>query len=63
MKMKFKNFAKTKQQLAEEYGVCSKTFNKWLKKYDIEIDRGLITPKDQEMIYSKLGVPKNSQKF
>ena len=55
-----KGTAKTKQQIAEEYGVCTKTFNKWLKKYSIEIDRGLINPKEQEVIYLKLGIPKNS---
>ena len=55
-----KGDAKTKQQLADEYGVCSKTFNKWLKKHNVEVDCGLITPKEQEIIYSKLGVPKHS---
>jgi transposase-like protein len=59
MKILLKN-AKTRQELAAEYGVCSKTFNKWLKKYWIEMDRGLINPKEQEIIYSKLGIPKNS---
>ena len=57
----FKNAARTKQQLADEYGVCWKTFDKWLKKYKIKIDRGLITPKDQEKIYTKLGIPKDSK--
>jgi transposase-like protein len=58
-----KSATKTKQQLADEYGVCSKTFNKWLNKHKVEVDRGLITPKEQEIIYSILGVPKNSQEF
>ena len=55
-----KSTAKTKQQLADEYGVCLKTFNKWLKKHGVEIDRGLITPREQEIIHSILGVPKHS---
>lgn len=59
----FKFIAKTKQQIAGEYGVCWKTFDKWLKKYKIKIDRGLITPKDQEKIYTKLGNPNNSKKL
>ncbi|MFO7851925.1 MAG: hypothetical protein R6X28_05635 [Bacteroidales bacterium] len=50
--------AKSKQDLATEYGVSLKTFNKWLKKHNIKISRGLITPKDQEKIYDKLGFPK-----
>jgi hypothetical protein len=54
---------KTKQQMADEYGVCRKTFNKLLLKKRIKLDRGLISPKDQMFIYDKLGVPNISQKF
>ena len=48
---------KTKQQMAEEYGVCRKTFNRLLIKKNIKLDRGLIYPKDQLTIYTKLGNP------
>lgn len=54
---------KTRQQMADEYGVCRKTFNKFLKKKNIKLERGLISPKDQENIYEKLGVPNISLKF
>jgi hypothetical protein len=54
---------KTKQQMADEYGVCRKTFNKLLLKKRIKLDRGLISPKDQLNIYAKLGVPNSIQKF
>lgn len=37
---------KTKQQMADEYGVCRKTFNKLLQKKKIKLDRGLISPKE-----------------
>lgn len=53
-------YAKSKQQIANEYGICTKTLNKWLKQEKIQIERGLITPKQQELIYEKLGFPKNS---
>jgi len=52
--------AKTKQQLADEYGVCIKTFNKWLKEEKIILKRGLIKPSNQEVIYERFGIPKNS---
>lgn len=58
--IKYFNAAKTKQQIAREYGICTKTLNKWLKEEKIKIHRGLINPKDQELIYEKLGFPKNS---
>jgi hypothetical protein len=54
---------KTKQQMADEYGVCRKTFNRLLRKKRIKLDRGLISPKDQLTIYEKLGVPNCIQKF
>jgi len=53
---------KTKQQMSEEYGICCKTFNKLLRKKQIMLDRGLIFPKDQEQIYSKLGFPKSIER-
>lgn len=53
---------KTRQQIAEEYGVCIKTFNKLLKNKGIILDKGLITPKDQQIIYERIGIPKSSKK-
>jgi hypothetical protein len=52
---------KTRQQMADEYGVCRKTFNKLLSKKHIKLGRGLILPKDQFIIYDKLGIPINLQ--
>jgi hypothetical protein len=54
---------KTKKQMAGEYGVCSKTFVEMLKRNNISIERRLITPKEQELIYTVLGIPQNSHKF
>lgn len=54
---------KTKQQMADEYGVCRKTFNKLLLKKKIKLDRGLIYPKDQHKIYDVLGEPAISNRF
>ena len=51
---------KTRQQIANEYGICTKTFNKWLKEAKFNLKRGLINPRSQELIYKKFGLPKNS---
>jgi len=48
---------KTKQQMADEFGICRKTFNKLLVRKNIKLDRGLISPKDQMIIYNELGIP------
>jgi hypothetical protein len=54
---------KTKQQMADEYGVCRKTFNKLLSKKNIKLERGVISPKNQINIYNKLGPPTILEKF
>jgi len=54
---------KTKQQMADEYGVCRKTFNRLLLKEQIKLDRGLISPKNQLTIYDRLGAPDSVQRF
>jgi hypothetical protein len=46
---------KTRKELANELGVCNKTLKKMLREKDIVIKRGLISPKDQELIYTILG--------
>jgi hypothetical protein len=43
------NQAKTRTQMASEYGVCLKTFNRWLKRENIVLPQGLMCPKDQEI--------------
>jgi len=37
----------TRQQMADEYGVCRKTFNRLLLKKQIKPEQGLIFPWDQ----------------
>jgi hypothetical protein len=49
--------AKTKTQMAEEYGIDIRTFNKRLDLVGIKLPRGLIFPKDQMRIYKALGPP------
>jgi hypothetical protein len=53
-------YAKSKKQIANEYGICIKTLNRWFKDESIIIKRGLINPKKQEIIYKKFGTPKSS---
>jgi hypothetical protein len=57
------NIVKTKQQMADEYGICIKTFDRLLRKKQIKLDRGLIYPKDQLNIYNTLGSPENTRKL
>jgi hypothetical protein len=58
--MKARPVVISKGQMAQEYGVCLKTFNRMLMRNNIHIERRLITPKEQRIIYTSLGVPQNS---
>lgn len=48
---------KTRQEIAEEYGISRRTFQRWLKKQNIELPAGLLTPREQEIIYQNFGYP------
>jgi hypothetical protein len=52
--------AKSKKEIADEYGICTKTLAKWLRKKNLMLKRGLIDPKTQELIYIEFGNPKSS---
>lgn len=46
---------KTKTQIAEELGVSLSTLQRWLKKHDLNIPRGLVCPAKQTQIIKILG--------
>lgn len=50
--------AKSRQQIADEYGISTKTLSRWIQKERIIISNGLLTPKEQSVIYEKFGNPK-----
>jgi len=54
--------AKTRQQIAFEYGICTKTLNKWMKSADIKLPKGLVNPFYQMVIHEKIGMPNYSAK-
>ncbi len=49
--------AKTRQEIAQEYGISRKTFYNWLKREDISLQNRLVSPKEQQLIYETLGNP------
>jgi hypothetical protein len=54
--------AKTRHEIADEYGISVKTLHRRLKKADINLSKGIIMPKDVIIIYRAFGVPKNPKK-
>ena len=51
---------KTRAQIADEYGVSPRTLRGWLKRGNIQITAGLLSPKDQARIYEALGHPERN---
>ena len=49
--------AKTRQEVADEYGICVKTLNSRFEEVSIIIGPGLIFPKTLKIIYYALGLP------
>jgi DNA invertase Pin-like site-specific DNA recombinase len=50
--------AKTRQEVALEYGISVKTLNRWLQRANIVLPSGLIKPNHLKIIYSIFGIPK-----
>lgn len=53
---------KTRAEFAAEYNVKPRTFRRWLKKANIELPSGYITPKYQRLIYDTFGMPEKKPK-
>jgi hypothetical protein len=51
------NTAKTRQQIAREYGISYKTLTRWMKREGLEIPPGLVRPHDCAKIYDIFGHP------
>lgn len=48
---------KTRQQIADEFGINRKTLERMLKRADIILPSGNISPKNQQGIYDCFGTP------
>ncbi|MHA7129954.1 helix-turn-helix domain-containing protein [Algoriphagus namhaensis] len=53
--------AKSRQEIAEEYGISSRTLTRWLHKAELDLPKGLLSPKSQKLIYEKFGKPKSKE--
>ncbi len=54
-------YAKTRAEIAFEYGISRRTLYNWLKKEKIDLEnRHLIKPKELEQIYTHFGKPRIS---
>ncbi|MCC5937153.1 MAG: hypothetical protein JJU34_07715 [Lunatimonas sp.] len=51
--------AKSRLEIADEYGISAKTLTRWLKKNNIQLSNGLVTLKEQAQIYEAFGYPEN----
>ena len=52
---------KTKHQIAQDLGISLRTLQRWLKKSNLQVPRGLICPQKQKEIKDTLGYSKVQQ--
>lgn len=55
--MKNNASAKTRQEIAHYLGISYSTLYRRLKKSDLELSSGLLTPEEVKMVYQALGFP------
>lgn len=51
--------AKTRQEIANEFGINRKTLYRWLKHENVQLKNRLITPDEQSLIYNMFGFPES----
>ena len=51
---------KTRQQIADEFGIHRKTLGRMLKRANMFLPSGNISPKEQQRIYEHFGTPPSS---
>ena len=61
MKLSTTLSAMTRQEIADLYKVSRKTLKKRLDTHQINLPRGLVYPKDIELIFATLGFPQKSR--
>lgn len=52
---------KTRKEIATEYGICTHTLKRWIKRANLDIPSGDLPPKSQTLIYETFGLPPNLQ--
>lgn len=49
--------SRSRQELAEAYGISPRTFRRWLKLHHLILPSGLVRPTDIKRIFKYLGPP------
>ena len=57
-----RSVATTREQIADQYGISTKTLKRWMQNAGIEIPRGLICPANQEKIHRQFTFFRQHQK-
>jgi transposase-like protein len=49
--------AKSRQEIARDYGISARTLTRWIHRGGLNIPKGPISPRNQDLIYEKFGKP------
>lgn len=48
---------RNRNELAREYGISVRTLNRWFKRESLNIPKGIIIPRNLQIIFEKIGFP------
>jgi transposase-like protein len=54
------NLLKTRQEIAQDFGISAKTLKRWIDKHQITLPNGLLCPKLQNLIKEKILLEKTN---
>ena len=63
MKSSFQTQCKTRQEVANEYGITRRTLYNWFTSAGLKFDRKILTPRDLTIIYATFGNPRDLENF
>jgi DNA-binding transcriptional regulator LsrR (DeoR family) len=53
---------KTKAQISNHMGISIRTLQRWIKKYELDVPRGLVSPEKQAEIFRACGYSKRKSR-
>jgi len=57
IRAKASGYAKTREQIAQEYGISRKTLYNWLRREGLQFSQTLLGPRQVARIYAQFGEP------
>jgi len=54
---------RNRNELASVYGISVRTLNRWFKRESLNIPKGIIIPRNLQIIFEKIGFPDRIERY